>query len=197
MFRTSDIQAKKFRCPIPIPMSVMLNYAGEAGDGRRQLMIVSRLDGRPRVVIWMRVGVDNNRLPAAAHLRLRRATRQTIENGPVRCSKFREKIPRSNADIQLFTIWRWSDISRIMSQTMLGISRLDQSISRIRPVKNGEWWRWALASPDGVAPSQRSVCLPLLIFPCTIKSRSSLLAPAHPGGPGKWAVKRLCVWRCV
>ena len=25
----------------------------------------------------------------------------------------------------------------------------------------------------------------------TIKSRSSLLAPAHPGGPGKRAVKRL------
>jgi len=36
-----------------------------------------------------------------------------------------------------------------------------------------------------------SVCLPLLIFPCTIKSRSSLLAPAHPGGPGKIAVKWL------
>jgi len=35
-----------------------------------------------------------------------------------------------------------------------------------------------------------SVCLPLLIFRCTIKSRSSLLAPAHPGGPGKRAVKR-------
>ena len=29
------------------------------------------------------------------------------------------------------------------------------------------------------------MCLPLLIFPCTIKSRSSLLAPAHLGGPGK------------
>ena len=23
----------------------------------------------------------------------------------------------------------------------------------IRPVKNGGWWRWALVSPDGVAPS--------------------------------------------
>jgi len=32
---------------------------------------------------------------------------------------------------------------------------------------------------------------PLLIFPCTIKSRSSLLAPAHPGGPGERAIKRL------
>jgi len=37
----------------------------------------------------------------------------------------------------------------------------------------------------------RSLCLPLLIFPCTIKYRSSRLAPAHPGGPGKSAVKRL------
>jgi len=42
-------------------------------------------------------------------------------------------------------------------------------------------------------PAGWSVCLPLLIFPCTIKSRSSLLAPAHPAGPGKRAVKRLCV----
>ena len=40
-------------------------------------------------------------------------------------------------------------------------------------------------------PARWSVCLPLLVFPCTIKSRSSLLAPAHPGGPGKMAVKRL------
>ena len=54
-------------------------------------------------------------------------------------------------------------------------------------------WRWALVSPDGVAPGW-SVCLPPLIFPCTIKSTSSLLAPAHPGGPGKRAVKRL--WWC-
>jgi len=66
----------------------------------------------------------------------------------------------------------------------------------IRPVKkNGEdaggghWlvrmeWR----------PAGWSVCLPLLIFPCTIKYRSSLLAPAHPGGPGKRAVKRLWWW---
>jgi len=38
------------------------------------------------------------------------------------------------------------------------------------------------------------VCLPLLVFPYTIKSRSSLLAPAHPDGPGKRAVKRL--WWC-
>jgi len=64
----------------------------------------------------------------------------------------------------------------------------------IRPVKimgdggGGHWlvrmeWR----------PVGWSVCLPRLIFPCTIKPRSSLLAPAHPGGHGKRAVKRLCV----
>ena len=40
-------------------------------------------------------------------------------------------------------------------------------------------------------PAGWSVCLPLLISPCTIKSRSSLLAPAHPGGPGKRVVKWL------
>jgi len=35
------------------------------------------------------------------------------------------------------------------------------------------------------------VCMPLLIPPCTIKSKSSLLAPAQPGSPGKRAVKQL------
>ena len=33
--------------------------------------------------------------------------------------------------------------------------------------------------------------MPLLIFPCTVKSRRYLLAPAHPGGPGKRAIKWL------
>jgi len=42
-------------------------------------------------------------------------------------------------------------------------------------------------------PAGWSVCLPLLIFPCTIKSRSSLLAPAHPGGPGKKGRKTVVV----
>jgi len=36
--------------------------------------------------------------------------------------------------------------------------------------------------------------LPLLIFPCTIKSRSSLLALAHRGNPGKRAVKWFWWW---
>ena len=61
----------------------------------------------------------------------------------------------------------------------------------IRPVKNGGWWRWALVSPDGVAPSRMvgvsaSVNLPLHY---KVQSRSSLLAPAHSGGPGKRAGK--------
>ena len=43
-------------------------------------------------------------------------------------------------------------------------------------------------------PAGLSVYLPLLIFPCTIKSRSSLLAPAHARGPRKKAVKRLWLW---
>ena len=44
---------------------------------------------------------------------------------------------------------------------------------------------------DGVC----EVCLPLLISsPCNIKSRCSLLALAHPGGPEKRAVKRLWLW---
>jgi len=43
-------------------------------------------------------------------------------------------------------------------------------------------------------PAGWSLCLPLLIFSCTIKCRSSLLAPAHTGGPGKTAVKWLWWW---
>ena len=50
---------------------------------------------------------------------------------------------------------------------------------------------WALVSPDGVAPSRMVSVSASVIFPCTIKSRHSLLAPAHLGGPGKRAVKRL------
>jgi len=40
-------------------------------------------------------------------------------------------------------------------------------------------------------PAGWSVCLPLLIFPCTIKSGSSLFAPVHPIGTGKRAIKWL------
>jgi len=66
----------------------------------------------------------------------------------------------------------------------------------IRPVKNmgdGGGGHWLLVQIEW-CPSGWSVCLPLLIFPCTIKSSSSLLAPADLGGPGKRAVKRWCWW---
>ena len=46
-------------------------------------------------------------------------------------------------------------------------------------------------------PAGWSVCLSLLVFPCTIKPRSSLLAPTHPGGPWKMGVKPLCMYVCV
>jgi len=52
----------------------------------------------------------------------------------------------------------------------------------------GHWLVWMEWRPAGW-----SVCLSLLISPCTIKSRSSLRALSHPGGPRKRAVKRLCV----
>ena len=57
--------------------------------------------------------------------------------------------------------------------------------------KNGGWWKWALVSLDVVVPS-RMVCVSACVnLPLHHKSRSSLLAPAHPDGPGKRAVKRL------
>jgi len=53
----------------------------------------------------------------------------------------------------------------------------------------GHWLVWMEWCPAGW-----SVFLPLLIFPCTIKSRSSLLAPADPGGPRKRTAKWLWWW---
>jgi len=55
------------------------------------------------------------------------------------------------------------------------------------------WWRWALVSPDGVAPSwiayvSASVNLPLHH---KVHKFRSLLAPAHSDGPEKRAVKQL------
>jgi len=51
-----------------------------------------------------------------------------------------------------------------------------------------------LISPDGVAHIQIVGVSAAVIFHCTIKSRRKfLLAPAHPGSPGKRAVKRSCV----
>ena len=51
----------------------------------------------------------------------------------------------------------------------------------------------SLISPDGVAPSQIVGVSASVIFPCTIKSRRFLLAPAHSGSPRKRAVTWLRV----
>jgi len=46
--------------------------------------------------------------------------------------------------------------------------------------KMGVWWRVALVSPDGLAPSWM-VCMPLLIFPCTIKIQKFSSGTGSPG----------------
>jgi len=54
--------------------------------------------------------------------------------------------------------------------------------------KWGWWWWWALVSPDGLAPSRMtSACVCLYWSSLAPQSRCSLLAPAHPGVPGKRA----------
>ena len=60
-------------------------------------------------------------------------------------------------------------------------------------VKMGDEGGGSLISLDGVAPSRIVGVSASDVFPCTIKSRRFLPTPAHPGGPGKRAVKRLCV----
>jgi len=60
--------------------------------------------------------------------------------------------------------------------------------------KMGGWWRWALVSPDGVAPSRMVSVSASVNLPVHHKVQKSLLAPAHPGGPGKRAVKWLWWW---
>ena len=58
--------------------------------------------------------------------------------------------------------------------------------------KYGGWWRWAPVSPDGVASSRMVGVSASVNLPLHHKVQKSLLAPAHPGGPGKRAIKRLC-----
>jgi len=49
-------------------------------------------------------------------------------------------------------------------------------------------------SLDGVAPRRMVIVSASVIFRCSINSRNSFLAPAHPGGPRKRAIKQL--WWC-
>ena len=56
------------------------------------------------------------------------------------------------------------------------------------------WCRLALVSPHGVAPSQMVSVSASVNLPLHDEVRSSFLAPVHPGGPGKRAIKRLWLW---
>jgi len=49
----------------------------------------------------------------------------------------------------------------------------------------GGWWRWALVSLDGVAPSRMVSVSASVNLPLHHKVRSSLLAPSYLGGSGK------------
>ena len=61
----------------------------------------------------------------------------------------------------------------------------------IRSVKNGGWWRWALVSPDGVAPS-RMVCVSASVnLPLHHKVQKVSSGTGSSGGPRKRAVKWL------
>ena len=62
----------------------------------------------------------------------------------------------------------------------------------IRPVKNGGWWRWALISPDGVAPSRMvSVSASVNLF-LHHKVQKFSSGTGSPGWSQKRAVKLLC-----
>ena len=53
------------------------------------------------------------------------------------------------------------------------------------------WWRLALVSPDGVAPSQMVGVFASVNLPLHHKVQKFSSGIAHPGGPGKRAVKWL------
>ena len=60
----------------------------------------------------------------------------------------------------------------------------------IRPVKNGRW-RWALVSPDGVAPSRMVSVSASVNLPLHHKAQKFSSGTGLPDGPGKRTVKRL------
>ena len=60
--------------------------------------------------------------------------------------------------------------------------------------KMGGWWRWTLVSPDEVARSQM-VCVSASVNLLLHHKVQKFSSGTGPGGPGKRAVKWLCV--CV
>jgi len=60
--------------------------------------------------------------------------------------------------------------------------------------KMGGWWRWALVSPDGVAPN-RMVCVSAFVnLPLHHKVKKFSSGTGSPGWSRKRAVKRLWWW---
>ena len=59
----------------------------------------------------------------------------------------------------------------------------------------GGWWRWALVSLDAVVPSRMAGVSASVNLPLHHKVQKFSSGTGLPGGPGKRAVKRLCV--CV
>jgi len=65
----------------------------------------------------------------------------------------------------------------------------------IRPVKNmGEWWRWALVSPDGVAPSQMVGVSASVNLPLHYKVQKFSAGTGSPGWSQKKGRKMVVVW---
>jgi len=58
-------------------------------------------------------------------------------------------------------------------------------------MKNGGWRRWALVSPDGVAPSRMVSVSASVNLPLHHKVQKFSSGTGSPGCPGKRAVKRL------
>jgi len=63
--------------------------------------------------------------------------------------------------------------------------------------KYGGWWRWALVSPDGVAPSRMVSVSASVNLPLHHKDPKFSSGTGSPGWSRKKAVKRLCVCVCV
>jgi len=60
----------------------------------------------------------------------------------------------------------------------------------------GGWWRWALASPDGVAPSRMVGVSASVNLPLHHKVQKLSSGTGSPGWSRKRAVKRVCVCVC-
>jgi len=64
----------------------------------------------------------------------------------------------------------------------------------IRPVKNGGWWRLALVSPDGVAPSRMVGVSGSVNLPLHHKVQKFSSGTGSPGWSRKKGRKMVVVW---